>query len=116
MYCYSKCGDRWSDKRYGCQLADAHDYCILKLCSETASASSFQVAAALNVPTFTVQPRVGIYTEHDKDINGLHCKTGTDYGNWFGIDGVHFSDGLPRDKKFDKSVVYNVTCHGKYNN
>ena len=91
LYCNGACGDDWLDAQDDCQKTDADAYCKLKLCNENAVATSFDVTIATNNPGFACD------------------EYGTNYGDWFGMTGVHFEDNI-RANHGRGSVVSNVKC------
>ena len=99
LYCHGACGDDWVDGEEGCQEADANAFCKLTLCDGNAFATSHEVTYATYEPGFACD------------------KKGTNYGDWFGIPDVYFSDDTRGTHGYGK-VVSNVICDtapGKYN-
>ena len=93
LYCSGTCGYGWTDKNEDCHHSDANDYCILKHCNPDAVATSFEISRATNNPGFSCG----------------HLNLGTNYGDWFGIENVHFEDSVASTHGAG-FVVSNVVC------
>ena len=80
----------------GCQKTDADAFCKLKLCDQDAFSTYYEETRATEVPGFACDRR------------------GEDYGDWLGIESVHFDENTKQANGF-ALVVSNVTCEtGKY--